>query len=88
MSAKRRERSPQSPSRRSTAPAELLEIFRFFPGVSLGSAVRPTRDGGIALAMAFDGSAHGKAARLVVEHIIDRVGARHDGERRWRLDAN
>lgn len=50
--------------------------------------MRPTRDGGIALAMAFDGSAHGKAARLVVEHIIDRVGARHDGERRWRLDAS
>ena len=59
----------------------------FFPGISAASAARPTQDGGVALAMAFDDTVRGKAARLTVEIIADRVGAIQDGEQRWRCDA-
>ena len=59
----------------------------FFPGISAASDARPTQDGGVALAMAFDDTVRGKAARLTVEIIADRVGATQDGEQRWRCDA-
>ena len=57
-------------------PHELLDIFRCFPGIHAASAARPTRDGGVALAMRYEDHLHGKIAQLVVAHIATRVGAR------------
>ena len=57
-------------------PNELLDIFRCFPGIHAASAARPTRDGGVALAMRYEDHLHGKIAQLVVAHIATRVGAR------------
>ena len=64
---------------------DLLDVFRFFPGIAPGSTVRSGSDGGVELALAFDDSAHGKAAQLCVDFIIERIGAKQGGTR--RLDA-
>lgn len=65
---------------------DLLDVFKFFPGIALGSTVRSTPDGGLELAMAFDDSAHGKTAQLCVDFIIERIGAKQSGKKRC-LDA-
>ena len=65
---------------------DLLDVFKFFPGIAPGSDVRSTSGGGVELAMAFDDSAHGKAAQLSVDFIIERIGAKRKDKRR-RLDA-
>ena len=67
--------------------AELLDIVKFFPGISAASAVRRTPGGGVDLAMAFDNTAHGVAARMTVEIIADRQGAKQQGAHRWRCSA-
>ena len=64
----------------------MLDIFKFFPGIGAESTVRPAQDGGVELAMAFDDSAHGKTARMAVEFIVERVGAKQNGERSWQCD--
>ncbi len=66
---------------------ELLDIFRFFPGISAASDVRPVPGGGVLLAMAFDDTAYGTAARMTVEFIAASVRARRDDEHIWRCDA-
>ncbi len=58
----------------------LLDIFRCFPGIHADSDARATRDGGVVLRMRYDDHLHGKIARMVVEHIAARVGARQRGD--------
>ena len=65
----------------------LLDIFRFFPGISGASDVRAVPGGGVVLAMAFDDDEYGTAARIAVEIIAGRVRAERDDERTWRCDA-
>ena len=67
--------------------AELLDIFKFFPGISAASEVQPVPGGGVALAMAFDDTAHGTAARLTVEIIAERQGVQQQGALRWQCNA-
>ena len=67
--------------------AELLEIFKFFPGISAASDARRAPGGGVVLAMEFDNTAHGTAARMTVEIIAERQGMKQRGERRWRCNA-
>ena len=65
----------------------LLDIFRFFPGISSASNVRAVPGGGVVLAMAFDDDVYGTAARMVVEIIAGRVRAERDDGETWRCDA-
>ncbi len=66
---------------------QLLDIFKFFPGIAAGgSAVRETKDGGLVLTMAYAENVHGKIARMVVDFIAERVGARQRGKQ-LRCDA-
>ena len=65
----------------------LLDIFRFFPGISGASDVRAVPGGGVVLAMVFDDDVYGTAARMAVEIIAGRVRAERDDERTWRCDA-
>ena len=65
----------------------LLDIFRFFPGISSASDVRAVPGGGVVLAMAFDDDVYGTAARMAVEIIAGRVRAERDDGETWRCDA-
>ena len=65
----------------------LLDIFRFFPGISAASNVRAVPGGGVVLAMAFDDDVYGTAARMAVEIIAGRVRAERDDGETWRCDA-
>ena len=58
----------------------LLDIFRCFPGIHADSDAQATGDGGALLTMRYDDHLHGKIARMVVEHIAARVGARQRGD--------
>ena len=58
----------------------LLDIFRCFPGIHADSDAQATGDGGVLLTMRYDDHLHGKIARMVVEHIAARVGARQHGD--------
>ena len=65
----------------------LLDIFRFFPGISSASDVRAVPGGDVLLAMAFDDDVYGTAARMAVEIIAGRVRAEQDDGETWRCDA-